>query len=411
MRKTIATLSLVLLFIAASAQNQPKLQIGQEAPVLQFNKCLDKNLPSDFYKNKILVLDFWATWCAPCIASFPHFNNLSTKFKSDKVVFATITDEPALTASTFFSRTKKEVAALRLIDTSKVTSKTFGAVSIPFCVVIDASNKVRWTGNTADLTEQLLQDIISTPNLPKQPEIKAPEQKAFVATTTSAKPAIYFQFQATKGVEGGRFGGSNRGGAQSDFFAIDRYNTRLGDFLGELAGYSSAARFTTNDSLKLKQMVNITYTSPWGKGYEEFAADYAGRFIPKMPRTNYLIFLLQSTFKFDLTVTEKEADVYELVITDEKKLANFKSLQKGHSSFSDDYFPKFEIVGYPLHTITTQLETSFKKIIVDNLTGEDRYDLSLDISNLTTLNRTLAFHGLQLKPVTTAVKKIDINFK
>ena len=413
MKRVITLLFILFSIMNVSAQKLVSLTIGQEAPQVKFNKALDQSLASNFYQNKLLVLDFWATWCAPCIASFPHLNSLSDKFKSDKILFATITDEPELTATTFFKRTQKKVNAIKLIDTSKITSKLFGAFSIPFCVVIDQKNIVRWKGNTADLTDQILQEIINSPS----PTVTAEDNKlntlltAALSAPKKPAPITYFKFSAIKGTDSGYAGGSSRGSAQSDYYEITKNNIMLGDFLGELSGYSRAARFITNDSLKLKQLVSVDYISPFSRGYEQFAKEYEDRFIPKKPRTNYLLFLLQNTFNFDFKIIEKKMNAYEMVVINQKKLDNFKSLQKGHSSFSDDYFPKFEIVGYKLNAISQQLESSFKKIILNNIVNEDNYDLSLDITNLKTLNQTLAFHGLQLKEINAMVKMVEIDFK
>ncbi|MES2418890.1 MAG: TlpA disulfide reductase family protein [Bacteroidota bacterium] len=413
MKKIIPFLLFLFSFNAVNAQNPISLNIGQEAPQIKFNSVLGQKLASNFYQRKILVLDFWATWCAPCIASFPHFNSLSAKFKNEKVLFATITDEPELTAVTFFKRTQKQVAAFKLIDTSKVTGQAFGARAIPFCVVIDQNNKVRWKGNTIDLTAQILQEIIDTPS----PVVTVAENKPsglLTALTGPQRPkpvTTYFKFSAIKGTEGKPVGGSSRNSAKNGYYEINRSNIMLGNFLGLLTGYNMTARFITNDSLRLKQLVTIDFSSPFSKGYEHFATEYAGRFIPEQPRTNYLITLLQSTFNFNLKVIEKEMDVYEMIVIDQKKLESFKSLQNGHSSFSDDFLPKFEIVGYNLNGLSQELENSFKKIIVNNITDDDRYDLSLDVSNLKTLNQTLAFHGLQLKEVKAKAKLITIDFK
>ena len=82
-------LSLVFLFLipfTLKAQLQKSL-IGKSAPKVVFSSSLQAEIPSNFYKNKVLVLDFWATWCAPCIANFPHFNALASKFEKKGVVF------------------------------------------------------------------------------------------------------------------------------------------------------------------------------------------------------------------------------------------------------------------------------------------------------------------------------------
>jgi thiol-disulfide isomerase/thioredoxin len=46
-----------------------------------------KNVSISDYKGKVVVLDFWATWCGPCRASFPGMQELVTKHKDDDIVF------------------------------------------------------------------------------------------------------------------------------------------------------------------------------------------------------------------------------------------------------------------------------------------------------------------------------------
>ncbi len=49
---------------------------------------------SNFYKNKIVIVNFWASWCAPCLAEFPTLTELRTRFKKDELaIIAVNTDE------------------------------------------------------------------------------------------------------------------------------------------------------------------------------------------------------------------------------------------------------------------------------------------------------------------------------
>lgn len=42
------------------------------------------------HKGKIIVVDFWATWCEPCVQKFPHIVELSNQFPADKVAFVSV---------------------------------------------------------------------------------------------------------------------------------------------------------------------------------------------------------------------------------------------------------------------------------------------------------------------------------
>ncbi|MDR1518434.1 MAG: redoxin family protein [Dysgonamonadaceae bacterium] len=86
--------NLILLFLAMlffsnlTAQNN-KLKIGDIAPAIEFEKSYTHNykIPS----GKFIFLDFWATWCGPCVASLIRSNHLVEKYK-DKIEFIAITD-------------------------------------------------------------------------------------------------------------------------------------------------------------------------------------------------------------------------------------------------------------------------------------------------------------------------------
>src|SRR5690606_36481462 len=56
------------------------------------------------YKGKLIILDFWATWCKSCIANMPRMHELQTEYHQDMVVLP-VTYEDAKTVSAFLGRT------------------------------------------------------------------------------------------------------------------------------------------------------------------------------------------------------------------------------------------------------------------------------------------------------------------
>lgn len=62
--------------------------LAQKVPVYDNYSSLQKEVLSD--KNTIYVVNFWATWCAPCVKELPHFEQLNSENKNLKVVLVSL---------------------------------------------------------------------------------------------------------------------------------------------------------------------------------------------------------------------------------------------------------------------------------------------------------------------------------
>ena len=123
-----------------------------------------------------------------------------------------------------------------------------------------------------------------------------------------------------------------------------------------------------------------------------------------------MVELMGNAMKFNAKLIKKNGNYLELVVVDRAKLNTFKPLQNKHSSISTDNFPHFEIVGYNLKTMVGYLEDSANMLITTDISDSDEYDLSLDVTDLASLRKTLSFHGLGLVEKTGEVEYLDISF-
>jgi len=96
------------------------------------------------YAGKFIYVDFWASWCPPCLASFPFMDEMHQKYEGDGlVVLAVSVDEEKKDAQQFVARTKPTFVTG--IDTTGVCPKTFNVKAMPSSYLIDPNGNVVMT--------------------------------------------------------------------------------------------------------------------------------------------------------------------------------------------------------------------------------------------------------------------------
>lgn len=94
-------------------------------------------------RGKVVVLEFWATWCPPCRASIPHLIRLNQEYKDKGVVFVSLTDEPRPTVEPFVKEMRMDYA----IGGDSPSSGAYGVDGIPTAFVISPAGRVVWEGH------------------------------------------------------------------------------------------------------------------------------------------------------------------------------------------------------------------------------------------------------------------------
>jgi len=136
-------------------------QVGDKAPAIKVAKWFNQAptvLPGAAGAEKhTFVVEFWATWCGPCLKSIPHLADLHRKHGKDGLVILGISNEEADVVDKFMKKKKPDGSMIDMpysvgIDDEQGTNSKWmeGIDGIPHAFIVNKGGEVVWTGHPLD---------------------------------------------------------------------------------------------------------------------------------------------------------------------------------------------------------------------------------------------------------------------
>lgn len=169
-----------------STKAAAKLVVGSPAPKLELSKWIKGESVSSFEEGKVYVVEFWATWCPPCVKSIPHLTKLQKQHKDSAVIIGVASSErgsdPLPKLEKFVKDKGAEMDYRIAFDPDRKAGTDYlaaaGVGTIPTAFVVDGKGNVAWFGNPLDNDfDKALETAVTQAKKQAKPSDKKPSPK------------------------------------------------------------------------------------------------------------------------------------------------------------------------------------------------------------------------------------------
>jgi len=356
---------LVLMTVSGSASpgqiqqiEAPDLRPGTVPPDLGLTSILQApdGTKADWssLKGKVVVLEFWATWCAPCIAVQPHLNELTEEFKDKPVQFISVTNEDESTVKNFLKR--RQIKGWIGLDTAGVATKAYGAFAIPKTVVVGPDGKIAALPGSDKLSSNLISEVMQG-SYTAPPANDSGKKTTVIAPTPlnlseKEKDPAQLSFSIKVSKAESMMMGSNKG-------RITATGALLGPFLSRVLG---VPEFCVKLPMDL-QRSRYDVTATWLNGNSE---------------TNkpWLVNSIETALGLKISRTKQEMDTYVVTVSQGGTAVGLKpsSGTSFHSSTADGIL---SATASDLKFLMTAIEGAVKLPIINETGLQGRFDWNI----------------------------------
>lgn len=143
-----------------NGENKPDPGQGRrQAPDFTLTDLSNKSHTLSGYRGKVVVMDFWATWCGPCKVEIPHLIELYNKYRSQGMVMLSI----GIDERSALARLSPQLGINYpvLVDEDRTAAQKYGVQGIPRTIMIDKKGRIAFdhTGFAPGMEAELEADI------------------------------------------------------------------------------------------------------------------------------------------------------------------------------------------------------------------------------------------------------------
>jgi thiol-disulfide isomerase/thioredoxin len=129
--------------------------LGKCAPAFAVQKWISREPDR---AGKFVLIDFWATWCPPCLKTVKELNGFHQKF-GDRLVVIGLSEEEEDVVRKF---TEENIKYYIAVDTSAALKNQYGVTGLPHCVIINPAGIVVWEGYPLLKGDELTEGVIAS---------------------------------------------------------------------------------------------------------------------------------------------------------------------------------------------------------------------------------------------------------